>query len=140
MTCMLPLRRWGELHVCSVGEVVGPPYSLETVVPGSGAITGATEAMVRYFLNVCTGDGEDIGISLVGQIRITNADITNQTTTPVMFVFSQITGMGFSSVSGAVSVRFACPKGFVESEGQVVSDTEVSFLTPSFEKFGPMQV
>lgn len=48
--------------------------------------------------------------------------------------------MGFSSVSGAVSVRFACPKGFVESEGRVVSDTEVSFLTPSFEKFGPMQV
>ncbi|CAN0467702.1 unnamed protein product, partial [Ectocarpus sp. 12 AP-2014] len=30
---------WGELHVCSVGEVVGPPYSLETITPGSGAIT-----------------------------------------------------------------------------------------------------
>lgn len=52
----------------------------------------------------------------------------------------QITGMGFSSVSGGVTVRFACPKGFVEAEGQVVSDTEVSFLTPNFEKFGPMQV
>lgn len=53
---------------------------------------------------------------------------------------SQITGMGFSSTSGVVNVRFACPKGFVETEGRVVSDTEVSFLTPSFEKFGPMQV
>lgn len=52
----------------------------------------------------------------------------------------QITGMGFSSVSGGVTVRFACPKGFVEAEGEVVSDTEVSFLTPNFEKFGPMQV
>lgn len=39
--------RWGELHVCSVGEVVGPPYSLESVAPGSGAITGATRATVR---------------------------------------------------------------------------------------------
>lgn len=52
----------------------------------------------------------------------------------------QITGMGFSSVSGSVTVRFACTKGFVEAEGEVVSDTEVSFLTPNFEKFGPMQV
>eukprot|EP00903_Cladosiphon_okamuranus_P015249 g14093.t1 len=48
--------------------------------------------------------------------------------------------MGFSSTSGVVNVRFACPKGFVETEGRVVSDTEVSFLTPNFEKFGPMQV
>lgn len=39
--------RWGELHVCSVGEVVGPPYSLESVAPGSGAITGATKCTVR---------------------------------------------------------------------------------------------
>lgn len=44
---MYAVPRWGELHVCSVGEVVGPPYSLETVSPGSGAITGATESMVR---------------------------------------------------------------------------------------------
>lgn len=49
-------------------------------------------------------------------------------------------GMGFSSVTGNVTIRFACTKGFVEAEGHVVSDTEVSFLTPSFEKFGPMQV
>lgn len=54
--------------------------------------------------------------------------------------FTQITGMGFSSTSGVVNVRFACPKGFVETEGRVLSDTEVSFLTPNFEKFGPMQV
>lgn len=48
--------------------------------------------------------------------------------------------MGFGSVTGNVSVRFACPKGFVETEGHVVNDTEVSLLTASFEKFGPMEV
>lgn len=48
--------------------------------------------------------------------------------------------MGFASIGGAVTIRFACPKGFVEAEGKVESDNEVSFLTPSFEKFGPMQV
>ncbi|CAN0207407.1 unnamed protein product, partial [Discosporangium mesarthrocarpum] len=37
---------WGELHVCSVGEVVGPPYSLESMAPTTGAITGSTEARV----------------------------------------------------------------------------------------------
>lgn len=52
----------------------------------------------------------------------------------------QITGMGFASIPGAVTLRFACPKGFVEADGRVESDNEVSFLTPSFEKFGPMQV
>ena len=33
--------------MCSVGEIVGPPYSLESVTPGSGAITGATKTTVR---------------------------------------------------------------------------------------------
>lgn len=49
-------------------------------------------------------------------------------------------GMGFSSVSGDVTVRFAWPKGFVETDGTVTSDTKVSFLTPSLEKYGPLQV
>lgn len=57
-----------------------------------------------------------------------------------MYYSLQITGMGFASVPGNVNIRFACPKGFVEAEGNVINDTEVSFLTPSFEKFGPMQV
>lgn len=48
--------------------------------------------------------------------------------------------MGFASVIGIVNIRFACAKGFAEAEGHVESDTEVSFLTPNFEKFGPMQV
>lgn len=48
--------------------------------------------------------------------------------------------MGFSSVSGDVTVRFAWPKGFVETEGTAMSDTKVSFLTPSLEKYGPLQV
>lgn len=48
--------------------------------------------------------------------------------------------MGFRSVQGSVCVRFACLKGFVETDGRVVSDTEVSLLTPSFEKFGPVEV
>lgn len=65
--------------------------------------------------------------------------LTGNTHPPALFIV-QITGMGFSSTSGNVTIRFACPKGFVEAEGKVVSDTEVSFVTPSFEKFGPMQV
>lgn len=48
--------------------------------------------------------------------------------------------MGFSSVPGDVTVRFAWPKGFVETEGAVISDTKVSFLTPNLEKYGPLQV
>ena len=59
------VRRWGELHVCSVGEVVGPPYSLETVAPGSGAITGATEAMVRSLPeSIPLGDNQNVDFLL----------------------------------------------------------------------------
>lgn len=45
------MPRWGELHVCSVGEVVGPPYSLESISPGSGAITGNTKVTVSAMGN-----------------------------------------------------------------------------------------
>lgn len=77
----------------------------------------------------------------VRQVEHADNQESNDHSTPVALrTFPQITGMGFSSTSGVVNVRFACPKGFVETEGRIVSDTEVSFLTPSFEKFGPMQV
>ncbi|CAM9498163.1 unnamed protein product, partial [Phaeothamnion confervicola] len=87
---------FGELHVCSVGEVVGPPYSLESAQPASGPTTGGTAVTVD--------------------------------------------GMGFTSVKGAVTVRLACPKGFLEVAGDVVSDRQLSFHTPSFEKFGAVTV
>lgn len=157
--------RWGELHVCSVGEVVGPPYSLESVAPGSGAITGATKGTVRMLFRANSEKhaGSGVFILLGALIKANDQSISGGIVdgagglfcgiyleldlkyfhfAPSLLArpFFKITGMGFSSTSGAVSVRFACAKGFVEAEGQVVSDTEVSFLTPGFEKFGPMQV
>ena len=32
------------------------------------------------------------------------------------------------------------PKGFVETPGQVISDTEIEFSTPDFQKYGPQGV
>ena len=51
-------------------------------------------------------------------------------------------GKGFKSAPvGAVStIRFACPKGFLEVNADVTSDTEVLFRTPTFEKYGPIAV
>lgn len=51
-----------------------------------------------------------------------------------------ISGVGFQSVKGAVTVRYACVKGFLEVQGDVLSDTTVSFRTPNFEKYGPVDV
>mmetsp|Transcript_4425 Transcript_4425/g.9408 ORF Transcript_4425/g.9408 Transcript_4425/m.9408 type:complete len:4228 (+) Transcript_4425:42-12725(+) len=59
--------------------------------------------------------------------------ITGSTTTIIR-------GMGFESVKGGVTVRYACMKGFLETEGNVLSDTELSFPTPNYEKFGPVAV
>ncbi|CAM9266952.1 unnamed protein product [Chrysoparadoxa australica] len=87
--------KWfGELCVCSVGEVVGPPYSLESMTPTTGPLTGGTNTI--------------------------------------------ITGLGFQSVPGSPSIRFACTKGYLEVTGEVVSDTQIRFDTPNFEKFGPV--
>lgn len=90
-------NRWfGEVNVCKVAEVVGPPYSIDTIEPHIGPITGSTR---------CT-----------------------------------ITGMGFRTAGTQATVRFACIKGFIEVPAEVKSDTEVCFDSPSFEKYGPVNV
>ena len=90
-------NRWyDDLFVCKVGDVVGPPYSVHSITPNMGPITGATK---------CT-----------------------------------ITGVGFKSSGNQATVRFACVKGFLETPGDVTSDTTITFDTPNFEKFGPIAV
>jgi hypothetical protein len=34
----------------------------------------------------------------------------------------------------------ACPKGSLDSAGSIVSDTEMTFLSPDYRKFGPQEV
>ena len=49
-------------------------------------------------------------------------------------------GLGFSSVNGGkASIRFACPTGFIDVDGTVRSDNEISLLTPEFQEFGPIE-
>lgn len=90
-------NRWfGDLFVCKVSDVVGPPYSITTITPVLGPITGSTQ---------CT-----------------------------------IHGTGFKSGGSQAIVRLASLKGFVEVNGEVVSDSEIIFETPSFEKYGALDV
>lgn len=90
-------NKWfGDLHICKVGEVVGPPYSIVSIEPTMGPITGGTK---------CT-----------------------------------ITGVGFRSGGSQATIRFACIKGFIETPGDVVSDTEITFNTPNFEKYGAIAI
>ena len=54
---------------------------------------------------------------------------------------AEITGMGFASARGDVTVRYACPKGFENgSNGVVVDDATIQFETPNYEKYGDVQV
>ena len=90
-------NKWyGDLNVCKVNEVVGPPYAIFSVSPNAGPITGGTP---------CT-----------------------------------LTGVGFKASGNTATVRFACPKGFMEQPGEVVSDTLIKFDSPCFEKYGAMTV
>ena len=38
---------FGEVHVCRVADVVGPPYSIETIAPVIGPLTGNTACTVK---------------------------------------------------------------------------------------------
>jgi len=40
-------NRWfGDLYVCKVADVVGPPYSIDSMYPDKGPITGATKCTI----------------------------------------------------------------------------------------------
>jgi dynein heavy chain len=87
----------GDCHTCDVLEVVGPPYSVDSISPTIGPVTGNT---------LC-----------------------------------EIKGMGFTSVRGDVTVRFACVKGYEEgTNGSVVDDATLLVETPNYETFGPLDV
>ncbi len=79
-----------------MGDVVGPPYALESISPCTGPITGGKDTVIR--------------------------------------------GIGFESSTGTPTVRFSCSKGFLEVKGEVLSDSELKFSTPRFDKYGPMEV
>ena len=90
-------NKWfGDINVCKVGDVVGPPYSITSIEPKIGPTTGATKCV--------------------------------------------ITGIGFRDSGTQATVRFACPRGFIEVPAEVRSNTEIAFDTPSFEKYGPVNV
>lgn len=88
--------RWlGDLWVCRVRDVVGPPYSIYDNAPKIGAVTGGTSITVR--------------------------------------------GMGLADTKGDVNVSVACAKGALEVPGEVLSDTEMQFITPDYRQFGQAQ-
>jgi dynein heavy chain len=90
-------NRWfGDVYYLKVAEVVGPPYSVDTISPNWGPITGGSKCKIK--------------------------------------------GIGFSSSGSVATIRFACPKGFIETPGQVLSDNEIEFSTPDFQKYGPQGV
>jgi len=50
-------------------------------------------------------------------------------------------GKGFkSSCTTSATIRFACMKGSIEVQGDILNDEEVSLKTPNFEKYGPLEV
>ncbi len=50
-----------------------------------------------------------------------------------------IRGMGFQSSTGTPTVRLSCSKGCLEVKGEVLSDSELRFSTPRFDKYGPVE-
>jgi dynein heavy chain len=106
-------NKWyDDVHVLSVGEVVGPPYSVD-------GLSLCGQGIARTYGPV-TGHS-DINVHLT----ITPADI----------------GVDPSTNTIAASVRFACVKGAVDVTGELDLQTNrVKVATPNFTKYGPVEV
>jgi dynein heavy chain len=56
-------------------------------------------------------------------------------------ILCTVTGQNFQDYVGKqATVRFACSKGFVDVNGDCLSDTSMTCLSPNFEKYGPVEV
>ncbi|GMH84222.1 hypothetical protein TrST_g13493, partial [Triparma strigata] len=125
-----------------VGTIPAPRSDSETVYyPDSGRLVLFGGWANRWFGDLYTCKVDDVVGPPHNVTHIESFEWSNPIGPITGESKMSIFGEGFSSVkSGNASVRFACPKGFIEVGGEVVSDSEVVFETPSFEKYGPVEV
>ncbi len=106
-------NKWfDDVHVLSVGDVVGPPYSV-------GGLSLCGQDIARTY-------GPVTGHSVIDvHLTISRSDI----------------GVDATLGSIAASVRFACVKGFLDVTGELDLQTNrVKVATPNFTKFGSVEV
>jgi dynein heavy chain len=99
-------NRWfGDLFVCKVGDVVGPPYSINTITPNMGPITGATKCTISG-VGFKSGGGSSavVRFACVKGFIEAPGDVTSDTTitfdTPNFEKFGPIAVEGRAGVGG----------------------------------------
>eukprot|EP01041_Mallomonas_annulata_P001785 gene1785-3464_t len=74
-------NRWfGDLYICKVGEVVGPPYSIDSMNPKIGPITGATKCTISGIGFTSSGSTALIRFACPRGYLEVGGDVLNDTT------------------------------------------------------------
>jgi dynein heavy chain len=74
-------NRWfGDLCVCKVGDVVGPPYSVDSISPGAGPVTGGTRSQITGVGFRSSGTQATVRFACVKGFMEVPGEVVNDTT------------------------------------------------------------
>lgn len=96
-------NRWfNDLHVCKVGEVVGPPYAIDSIEPTLGPITGGTACMIHGVGFRSSGSQATVRFASARGYIESPAEVTDDST--ISFDAPNYEKYGAVTVEGRVSV------------------------------------
>jgi len=96
-------NRWfGDTYVCKVADVVGPPYSVESISPSQGPITGATRCTITGVGFRSGGNHASIRFACLRGFAETTGEVVNDTT--IAFDTPNFEKYGATAVEGRVGV------------------------------------
>lgn len=96
-------NRWyGDLYICKVGEVVGPPYSVVSISPEMGPITGGTKCTMTGVGFRGSGTQATVRFACMKGFIEVPGDVTNDTT--ITFDTPNFEKYGPIAIEGRVGV------------------------------------
>lgn len=96
-------NRWfGDLYVCKVGEVVGPPYSIDSISPGFGPITGGTRCTITGIGFSSSGSQATVRFACMKGHQETSGEVRSDT--EIVFDTPPFEKFGAVPVEGRVGV------------------------------------
>jgi dynein heavy chain len=124
-------NRWyGDLYVCKVAEVVGPPYAIESISPEMGPITGGTPCLIKGVGFKSAGTTASIAFACLKGTVEANGEVTDDNT--ISFNTRDFEKFGAITAEARVKVgRESLTNGTVQFSYFSVTSADTSLI------FGP---
>ena len=96
-------NKWyGDTHICKVADVVGPPYSVESISPAMGPITGATKCKIEGIGFKTGGTQATVRFACMKGFIETPAEVLSDTS--IAFETPNFEKFGVGMIEGRVGV------------------------------------